>query len=155
MKLFLNSFHIDHYQVMFVSPLYDSPGSWNKTPPCPSHCLSQSFQELHTLFCAIPLDASPFAKLPHISSLALHFPVFWEHSHFQQQECAVKKQFSSPCVFTDLPPTSHAGDTFVWWFTLIFHCLQQKQHILSKSLYFQHLWPKGDFQRTGRDLWIH
>lgn len=78
------SFHIDHYQVMFVSPLYDSPGSWNKTPPCPSHCLSQSFQELHTLFCAIPLDASPFAKPPQISSLTLHFPVFWEHSHFQQ-----------------------------------------------------------------------
>lgn len=50
----------------------------------------QSIQELHTPFCAIPLDCSPFTKLHKISSLALHFPAFWGHSHFQQQECAVK-----------------------------------------------------------------
>lgn len=109
MKLFLNSFHTDHYQAMFVSSLYDSPGSWSKNPLSQPPLISKHPGPPHSLLCN-SLGHSPFAKLHQISTLALHFPVFWGHSHFQQQECAVKKQTFPLPVFSQ---TCHLADTQV------------------------------------------
>lgn len=160
MKLFLNSFHIDYYQAhgksMFVSPLYDSPGSWSKSPPVPAtayHKASRSSTLSSVQFPWTALLSQNYTKFlvwPCISLCSGDTAIF-NNRNVQWSN----KPLSSHCVLTDLPPGWHAGDTHVWWFTLIFHCLQQKWHILSKDLYFWHLWPKGDFQKTGRDWWIH
>lgn len=117
MKLFLNSFHIDHYQAMFVTPLYDSPGSWSKNPPVSATTYLKAFRSSTLSSVQFPWMLS-FCKTTPGFQFGLAFPCVLGTQPFsatgmcsEETNCFPLSAFSQTCHLADMQVIPMCGDS--------------------------------------------